>query len=319
MADLHYMEMGWSGSGWMDPLPSEPVPAPAHTPAGPTPSYPLLQLRPAAEPSRPAAPRPRRRPRRRRPRRRPRRPRRRRRPGSRPEEGRQEARPKKGGQAPGRSGARRRPAKKERPEGGQAERQEVGQARRQEVRRRLGQEVHAAAGSSPTSAAVPERPAPAGRCVFTAGRAVELGERRRAVDQGDVGEALGEVAQEPAVGRVDLLRVQADVVRVAEHPAEDPVGPLPVADHGERLGQPEGADREGALLPLEPVRRPVAVDQLAVGAGDLAGDGPDRGDHPPVRPRKEARPSGSRARRRRAHRSRRPARTTAAPRSSRAS
>ena len=28
MADLHYMEMGWSGSGWMDPLPVEPTPAP---------------------------------------------------------------------------------------------------------------------------------------------------------------------------------------------------------------------------------------------------------------------------------------------------
>ena len=34
MAELHYMEMGWSGSGWMDPLPIEypPVPAPAPMP-----------------------------------------------------------------------------------------------------------------------------------------------------------------------------------------------------------------------------------------------------------------------------------------------
>ena len=41
MADLHYMEMGWSGSGWMDPLSSEPPPAPAPTPASTpaTPSY----------------------------------------------------------------------------------------------------------------------------------------------------------------------------------------------------------------------------------------------------------------------------------------
>jgi hypothetical protein len=29
MAELHYMEMGWSGSGWMDPLPSEPPPSPS--------------------------------------------------------------------------------------------------------------------------------------------------------------------------------------------------------------------------------------------------------------------------------------------------
>ena len=34
MAELHYMEMGWSGSGWMDPLPMEntPAPTPASTP-----------------------------------------------------------------------------------------------------------------------------------------------------------------------------------------------------------------------------------------------------------------------------------------------
>ena len=31
MAELHYMEMGWSGSGWMDPLPMENTPAPAPT------------------------------------------------------------------------------------------------------------------------------------------------------------------------------------------------------------------------------------------------------------------------------------------------
>jgi hypothetical protein len=35
MAELHYLEMGWSGSGWMDPLPSErpPSPSPASTPS----------------------------------------------------------------------------------------------------------------------------------------------------------------------------------------------------------------------------------------------------------------------------------------------
>ena len=37
MAELHYMEMGWSGSGWMDPLPTEPPPAPTPTPATPAP------------------------------------------------------------------------------------------------------------------------------------------------------------------------------------------------------------------------------------------------------------------------------------------
>src|SRR6185312_5847767 len=27
MAELHYMEMGWSGSGWMDPLPMDNIPS----------------------------------------------------------------------------------------------------------------------------------------------------------------------------------------------------------------------------------------------------------------------------------------------------
>jgi hypothetical protein len=37
MAELHYMEMGWSGSGWMDPLPSERTPSPS--PASSSPSF----------------------------------------------------------------------------------------------------------------------------------------------------------------------------------------------------------------------------------------------------------------------------------------
>src|SRR6266550_3292647 len=52
MAELHYMEMGWSGSGWMDPLPLEYPPAPAPAPVAPTP--------PASKPpaARPASPSP---------------------------------------------------------------------------------------------------------------------------------------------------------------------------------------------------------------------------------------------------------------------
>ena len=52
MADLHYMEMGWSGSGWMDPLPTEPTPAPAPAPAAPAPASPSSNSS-AAAPSRP--------------------------------------------------------------------------------------------------------------------------------------------------------------------------------------------------------------------------------------------------------------------------
>ena len=62
MAELHYMEMGWSGSGWMDPLPIEypPTPAPA-APAAPTPASPSPSAArttgssmPAATPRKPA-------------------------------------------------------------------------------------------------------------------------------------------------------------------------------------------------------------------------------------------------------------------------
>jgi hypothetical protein len=54
MAELHYMEMGWSGSGWMDPLPMENTPPPA--PASRTSSYGDFS-EPAATPSRPSTPR----------------------------------------------------------------------------------------------------------------------------------------------------------------------------------------------------------------------------------------------------------------------
>ena len=74
-----------------------------------------------------------------------------------------------------------------------------------------------------------------------------------AVDQRDVGEPLREVAEELAGGGIDLFGVEPDVIGVAQHPAEHPLGALPLADHRQRLGQPEGADRERPLLSLEPV------------------------------------------------------------------
>ena len=118
---------------------------------------------------------------------------------------------------------------------------------------------------------------------------VDFSARQRggAVDQRDVGEGLREVAEELAGRRVDLLGVEPDVIGVAQHPAEDPLGPLALADHGQRLGQPEGADREGALLSLQPVGVTVAVDQLAVGAGELPRDGADGPVHPRMVPGKE--------------------------------
>ena len=53
MAELHYMEMGWSGSGWMDPLPMEKIPSSA--PSSSSPSSFSDYNEPAARPRKKAA------------------------------------------------------------------------------------------------------------------------------------------------------------------------------------------------------------------------------------------------------------------------
>ena len=62
------------------------------------------------------------------------------------------------------------------------------------------------------------------------------------------------------------------MIGVSEHPAEYPLGPLPLADHGQRLGQPERTDRKSALLALQPVWVTIPKHQLAVLSGQLPGD-----------------------------------------------
>src|SRR3954464_4072726 len=54
MAELHYMEMGWSGSGWMDPLPMENTPGPS---SSSTPSYDDFSESSGGSRTRPARPR----------------------------------------------------------------------------------------------------------------------------------------------------------------------------------------------------------------------------------------------------------------------
>src|SRR5215216_2889644 len=66
------------------------------------------------------------------------------------------------------------------------------------------------------------------------------------VDQRQVGERLGEVAQ-LLPGLADLLGVQAQVVGVGEHLLEDQPGLLQASRTGQRIHIPEGTDREGAL------------------------------------------------------------------------
>src|SRR5215213_11339788 len=82
-------------------------------------------------------------------------------------------------------------------------------------------------------------------------------------DQGQVGERLWEVPERLA-GWADLLGVQPEVVRVSEHLLERQARLVEAAGAGERLDPPEGADREGPLLALQPVRGGldvVAVDE----------------------------------------------------------
>ena len=74
--------------------------------------------------------------------------------------------------------------------------------------------------------------------------------------------------------------VQADMIRMPEHAAKNPVCPFPLADHSERLSQPEGTDRECALLAFQSIRLAIVVDQFAILRGELAGDGEDGASDP---------------------------------------
>ena len=72
------------------------------------------------------------------------------------------------------------------------------------------------------------------------------------VDQREVGERLGEVP-ERLPGEADLLRVEPDVVRVGEHLLEREPRLVDASRARQRLDVPERADRERALLALQPV------------------------------------------------------------------
>src|SRR5581483_6953420 len=89
------------------------------------------------------------------------------------------------------------------------------------------------------------------------------GDERRRVDQRQVRETLREVAEELAARGVDLLRVEADVVRELEQLLHRLARLLDAADARERLDEPERAREERALLPLLAA---VAVEEWAAGA-----------------------------------------------------
>ena len=99
------------------------------------------------------------------------------------------------------------------------------------------------------------------------------------VDEPDVAEGLGEVAEQFTGGRVDFLGEQVDVVEVGDGTLEDV--PCPRGLAGQGLGQPEGAQHEGALPAFQAVGSvagAIAVDQAAF-VGEALGDGVDSGQH----------------------------------------
>ena len=290
MAELHYMEMGWSGSGWMDPLPMENTPssAPAPAPSSSSTTMPSPATVPASAP----------------------------RAGRRPpsQEGYQEVGQEIGQEDRQEDAPERRPRRPRRspPKGREEERQEVRPTPGQEGRagrppgsrrRRRGQREPARQvrqeGRRPAALAAALSSWPSSRARAAAQLISAMWVK-----------ACGKLPEELPGGRVDLLGVEPDVVGVPEHPAEDPLGPLPVADHRQGLGQPEGADRERALLSLQPVGLPVAIHQLAVRAGELPRDRPARCCARGDGSRAGTGPSGWRGRPRRARRRHRTARTT---------
>src|SRR5580698_7246744 len=84
-------------------------------------------------------------------------------------------------------------------------------------------------------------------------RLPELGlcNRPGRIDEPDVAESLREVAQELSARGIDLLRQQADVVDEGGGPFEDGAGPSRLTGPGQGLGEPKGAQQEGAFLALE--------------------------------------------------------------------
>src|SRR5262249_27826832 len=85
------------------------------------------------------------------------------------------------------------------------------------------------------------------------------------VDQREVRERLGEVAEVQSTVRIDLLGVEAELAGVGEQLRAEGAGPIDLSDLGQGRDQPERADGEGALLADEAVVRlldPVAQDEV---------------------------------------------------------
>ena len=117
------------------------------------------------------------------------------------------------------------------------------------------------------------------------GHSVQKPKRGRGVDQRDVGERLGIVAQQASRLRIELLGEQAELVRPAGHVVEQLAGLVVPAVQGEGLDQPVRAREERSLLSLERVVLQISVDEVR--SAELLADGVDRAGDPGVVARQE--------------------------------
>src|SRR5581483_12471745 len=103
--------------------------------------------------------------------------------------------------------------------------------------------------------------------------APSLGERERRADEPDVREGLREVAERGAGRGVDLLRVEAHVVRVPEQPLEPAPRVLDLARAREALDRPEAREPEAPLARGQPVVEPLG--SVALDEGIAAAEAPE--------------------------------------------
>jgi hypothetical protein len=93
--------------------------------------------------------------------------------------------------------------------------------------------------------------------------ALGISQVERAVDQPDMGEGLGKIAEERSGVGVDLFGKQSDMVGIVGHGVEDTFGLVETTGKGQDIHKPEGAQAESAFPAGEPVVGMVAVDQAA--------------------------------------------------------
>src|SRR3984885_391566 len=101
------------------------------------------------------------------------------------------------------------------------------------------------------------------------------------VDEPDMAERLREVSKELPADWTDLLGQQADLIDEGGGTLEHGPGPNGLTCLGQGLGQPEGTQKEGALLTLEAVVGPIAIDQSPL-VGEPLLCRVDGGQHPRI-------------------------------------